>query len=48
MTNGGWITMIMSVGAVVLLFVWCVWRVLTGKPKHVHGIEDIDTQDHGD
>jgi len=46
MTNGGWITMIISVGAVTALFGWCIWRVVTTKPSHVHGIEDIDTQDH--
>jgi len=49
MTQGGWITMIISVSAVSLLFLCCIWRVLTSKPPaHVHGIEDIDTQDHGD
>jgi hypothetical protein len=48
MTTGGWITMSLSVGFVVVLFVWCVWRVLTSKPEHIHGIEDIDTQDQND
>ena len=46
MTTGGWITMIVSVGFVTALFTWCIWRVLSHKPEHLHGIDDIDT--HGD
>ena len=35
MTPGGWITMIVSVGFVTVLFVYCVWRVLCcHKPDH--------------
>lgn len=47
MTTGGWITMMVSVGFVVTLFVWCVYRVLFGKPPatHLHGLDDIDTKD---
>jgi hypothetical protein len=38
MTTGGWITMILSVGFVTGLFVYCVWRVLFGKhPDHQLG-----------
>jgi hypothetical protein len=41
--------MIGSVGTVVTLFVWCLWRVLVRSPKdtpaHLHGGLDIDTQD---
>lgn len=48
MTTGGWITMLLSVGFVVGLFGWCIWRVLTSRPEHIHGIEDIDTQDQAD
>ena len=48
MTTGGWITMILSVGFVTVLFGWCIWQVLTRKPEHLHGIEDIDTKDQGD
>jgi hypothetical protein len=48
MTVGGWITMILSVGFVTSLFSWCIWQVLTRKPEHLHGIEDIDTQDKDD
>lgn len=29
MTTGGWITMILSVGFVVSLFSWCIFKVLT-------------------
>jgi hypothetical protein len=45
-TLGGKINMIVSVGGVTLLFVWCVYRVVFGKPraKHLHGL-DIDTKD---
>lgn len=31
MTTGGWITMILSVGFVTVLFAYCVCRVLCGK-----------------
>lgn len=38
MTTGGWITMILSVGFVTVLFIYCVWRVLYGKhPDHELG-----------
>lgn len=38
MTTGGWINMILSVGFVTVLFVWCVWKVLFGKhPEHELG-----------
>jgi len=46
MTAGGWIIMFLSVGAVVSLFVWCIYRVLfCAPPEHLHGIDDIDTRD---
>ena len=47
MTTGGWITMLLSVGSVVALFVWCLYRVLfcAPEPEQLHGIEDIDTKD---
>ena len=52
METGGWIMMILSVGSVVSLFVWCLWRVLARSPadtpEHLHGGLDIDTQDLGD
>lgn len=44
MTVGGWITMLLSVGFVVTLFIWCISRVLSRKkpPGQIHGIEDIE------
>ncbi|MBI2928998.1 MAG: hypothetical protein HYY24_25315 [Verrucomicrobia bacterium] len=47
MTTGGWITLLLSVGFVVTLFVWCLYRVLlcAPEPEQLHGIEDIDTKD---
>lgn len=46
MTLGGWINMSLSVGSVVTLFIWCIYRVLAYKPpaEHMHGF-DIDTKD---
>ena len=45
MTTAGWIIMLTSVGAVTLLFVWCLYRVLAHKPpaETLHGIDDIPT-----
>jgi len=38
MTTGGWITMILSVGFVTGLFVFCILRVLFGpRPDHELG-----------
>ncbi len=47
MTIGGWITMILSVGSVTLLLVWCIWKVLKTPEatRHLHGELDIDTKD---
>ncbi|MCP5518452.1 MAG: hypothetical protein H7A45_14460 [Verrucomicrobiales bacterium] len=47
MTKGGWLTMILSVGFVVGLFLTCILRVLLGhKPVDgLHGLDDIDTRD---
>jgi hypothetical protein len=49
LTPWGWTIMLLSVGSVTLLFVWCVYRVLFHKPRtpteHMHGMEDIDTRD---
>jgi hypothetical protein len=49
MTPAGWCIMLLSVGGVTLLFLWCLWRVLLG-PKapssdQLHSALDIDTQD---
>lgn len=45
MTTAGWIIMLSSVGAVTVLFVWCLYRVLSHKPtaENLHGIDDILT-----
>jgi len=44
MTTGGWITMILSVGFVSVLFAVCIWRVLSSKEpeRHIHGMEEIE------
>ena len=44
MTAGGWFTMAVSVGFVVVLFAWCVTRVLLDHRDkgRIHGIEDIE------
>lgn len=41
MTAGGWFVLVVSVGAVVALFFWCVWKVLTtpGESERMHGFE---------
>lgn len=46
LTAGGWITMLLSVGFVVCLFGWCIWRVIKAPPPgkaprlaHVEPIE---------
>lgn len=46
-TIAGWIIMLCSVGAVTLLFVWCLYRVLSHKtpPETLHGIDNITTND---
>jgi len=46
MTLGGWIIMLLSVGGVTALFIWCIYKVLStpGETEHVHGFE-IETPD---
>ena len=41
MTSSGWIIMILSVGAVSALLIWCVYKVLTipEETEHIHGFE---------
>lgn len=41
MNTGGWITLILSVGSVSLLFAWCIYKVITtpGESEHIHGLE---------
>jgi hypothetical protein len=47
MTTAGWVIMLSSVGTVTLLFVWCLYRVLTHTPppESLHGIDDIIPDD---
>jgi hypothetical protein len=51
-TTGGWIVMTLSVGSVLLLAGFCVFRVLTLPPveaeEHLKGPLDIDTRDTHD
>lgn len=45
MTNGGWINLILSVGFVTVLFLWCLVRVFSqpvGKEKHLAHVEPVD------
>lgn len=44
MNAGGWLTLLLSVGSVVALFAWCIWKVLVTHDTegHIHGIEDIE------
>jgi len=41
MTLGGWIVMLGSVSSVTILFVWCIYKVLTipEETKRLHGFE---------
>ena len=49
MTLGGWVTMIISVGAVVSLFVWCLFRVIFHVPpdevSHLRSEANITPKD---
>lgn len=47
MTIGGLLIMILSVGTVTTLFVWCVWKVLTlpSETEKVHGVVEKHTPD---
>lgn len=47
LTAGGWVTMILSVGFVVGLLGWCVWKVIStpGSADHLHAQGDIETPD---
>ena len=46
MNIGGWLIMLLSVGTVSLLFIWCIYRVLStpGETERIHGFE-IETPD---
>lgn len=47
MNAGGWIIMLLSVGFVTVLLVWCIYKILAtpGATEHVHSEADIDTGD---
>ena len=47
MTLGGWITMLLSVGFVVVLFGWCIFKVMTAPPEdssmaHIEPVEESE------
>ena len=51
MTLGGWTVMILSVGSVLTLVSFCMYRVLTLPPveeEHLKGPLEIDTGDTQD
>ncbi len=52
MTWGGWIVMLLSVGSVLSLVSYCMYRVLSLPPvdieQHLKGQLDIDTGDTRD
>ncbi len=50
LTPGGWVIMLLSVGFVVGLLGWCVWKVVTtpGSSEHLHAQADIETPDRED
>ncbi|MFZ9682016.1 MAG: hypothetical protein ACO3DQ_02250 [Cephaloticoccus sp.] len=45
MTTGGWINMLLSVGFVTTLFIFCILRVLRGprgEDRHLAHVEPIE------
>ncbi|MCX6998657.1 MAG: hypothetical protein NTV49_16645 [Kiritimatiellaeota bacterium] len=47
MTLSGWMVMLLSVGFVTGLTVWCIYRVMQEPeaPAHMHAQDEIDTHD---
>jgi len=50
MTIGGWITMLLSVGFVVVLFLWCIIKVLMAAPAdsslaHIEPVEESEADE---
>ncbi|WP_169305280.1 hypothetical protein [Coraliomargarita akajimensis] len=49
MNTSGWMVMALSVGSVVTLFSWCIYKVLSipEETEHLHGFEQEtpDTKD---
>jgi hypothetical protein len=52
LTPGGWTIMIVSVGSVLALVIFCLFRVLSLPPgeveEHLKGPLEIDTRDRDD
>jgi hypothetical protein len=46
-TVAGWIVMILAVGGMTGLLIWCVYKVIStpGASSHLHSQVDIDTRD---
>ena len=44
MTIGGWITLVLTIGIVTAVHLWCVWRVIArARPDHELGhVEPIE------
>lgn len=47
MTAGGWLMMILAIGGMTSLLIWCIWKVLStpGSTEHLHSPSDIDLGD---
>jgi hypothetical protein len=47
MTFGGWFMLIVSVGSVATLFIWCLYKVLTipEETEHIHGFSESKPED---
>jgi hypothetical protein len=41
MNLSGWLVMLLSIGSASILFIWCIYKVLTipQETEHVHGFE---------
>ncbi|HWP39489.1 MAG TPA: hypothetical protein VNL70_01090 [Tepidisphaeraceae bacterium] len=46
LTPAGWVVMLLSVGFVTALLIWCIYRVLReSSPQKVHSQVDIEPPD---
>ncbi|WP_428938810.1 hypothetical protein [Fontivita pretiosa] len=46
LTAAGWVVMLLSVGFVTALLIWCIYRVLReSSPEKVHSQVDIEPPD---